>query len=197
MSTEQAFVSRPKCQAIGLYSVGLGWSELAERYCLRYTKAAAPDNTCSGLLHLRLGYAAAQTGAGNHCFPSKRAVSCQATIESRNQKDRNEWQRCNKGYATCSGALAIQFRLFQSPSSRLRHWGVHQPVPIYSEMIFEVAAHRHRLSDNGSLLDPRPSPSRGRGRLQVVVPQQRMPCRGADGDVTSRQATAPVGGMLS
>jgi hypothetical protein len=31
---------------------------------------------------------------------------------NQNRKDRNEWRRCNKGYATCGGALPTQFISF-------------------------------------------------------------------------------------
>jgi hypothetical protein len=88
-------------------------------------------------------------------------------------------------YAIGGGAPTRRSHLFRSSLSRLRHERMQRPVPICSELIFESAAGRHKLSDTDRSLDARPSPSRGRGRLQIIVPLPRMPCRRADSDVTS------------
>jgi hypothetical protein len=68
------------------------------------------------------------------------------------KKARDGQWLCNNGYATGSGALSRRSHLFESRSSRLRHQRMHGPVPTYSEVIFDVAAGRHKLSDTDSSL---------------------------------------------
>jgi len=102
------------------------------------------------------------------------------------QKGRATQHLCNDEYAIGGGALSRRCHLLQSSSSRLRHQRTHERVPNCSELIFDIAAGRHKLSDTDRWLDARPwrQASRGRGKLQVIVPLQRVPCRGADSDVT-------------